>query len=162
MRLIALAAAALLASAPAAFAAPAAISITVGPELQKKFDETYGVREAQLLTGDLRASVEKALARTGAYDGARIELTLTDVKPNRPTFKQLGDKPGLSMVSFGVGGATIEGRVVAANGRETPVGYRWYATDIRQADGNWVWSDAEWTFDHFARSLAKGDELARR
>ena len=36
MRITALAAAALLSSAGAAFAAPASVNVTVGPELQKK------------------------------------------------------------------------------------------------------------------------------
>jgi hypothetical protein len=162
MRLIALSAAALLASAVTAQAAPAQVSIAVSPELQKKFEKTYGLREAEFLTADLKTSVEKALERRGAYDGGRVELTITDVKPNRPTFKQLTDTPGLSMESFGIGGAAIEGRVVAADGRETPITYRWYETDIRQAYGHWVWSDAAWTFDRFARRLARGDELARR
>lgn len=158
--LLALAAATLIATP--ALAAPAAVSVTVGPELQKKFDKTYGVREAQLLTADLQKSVETALSTSPAHDGARIELVLTDVKPNRPTFKQLGDTPGLSMESFGVGGAAIEGRIVSADGRESPVKYSWYETDIRQAYGNWIWHDAEWTFDRFARRLAKGQEVARR
>ena len=104
----------------------------------------------------------KALARTGAYDGARIELTISDAKPNRPTFKQMSDTPGLSMESFGIGGATIDGHVIAADGKMTPVSYRWYESDIRQAYGNWVWHDAEWTFDRFARRLARGQEVARR
>ena len=47
MRLIALSAAALLMSASAALAAPASVSVTVAPELQKKFDEKYGAREHQ-------------------------------------------------------------------------------------------------------------------
>lgn len=162
MRLAILSAAALLASATAAFAAPATVTVAVAPDLQKTFDKTYGAREAAELTADLQTTVEKTLARAGAHDGARIELTLTDVKPNRPTFKQLGDKPGLSMQSFGVGGAAIEGKIIAADGTETPLSYRWYETDIRQASYNWVWSDAEWTFDRFARKLARGGEIARR
>ncbi|ODT88056.1 hypothetical protein [Phenylobacterium sp. SCN 70-31] len=162
MRMTALAAAAFVALASPAFAAPASVDISIAPEFQKKIDKTYGAREATLLTGDLREAVEKALARTPAYDGARIELTLVDAKPNRPTFKQLADKPGLSMESFGVGGASIEGRVVAADGTETPVAYKWYETDLRNAYGNWVWSDATWTFDRFARRLARGGELAQR
>jgi hypothetical protein len=163
MRLAAsFAAAAVLLSAPAALAAPAAVTVSLSPDLQKTFERTYGVREAQELTGDLRAKVQKQLARTGAYDGGRIELTLTDAKPNRPTFKQMADRPGLSMESFGVGGAAIEGRIVAADGAERPIAYRWYESDIRQAHGHWTWSDATWTFDRFARSLAKGQELARR
>lgn len=167
MRLLALSApffatGALLLSAGAAFAAPASVSVAVDAKLQKTFDKTYGVREAQVLTSDLQSTVEKALAKSGAYDGARIELTLTDVKPNRPTFKQMGDTPGLSMLSFGIGGAAIEGRIVAADGTTTPITYRWYETDIRESYARWVWSDAELTFDRFARKLAKGDEFAQR
>jgi hypothetical protein len=162
MRLLALTAAALLASASTALAAPASVSVTVGPELQKKFEKTLGLREADILTKDLQSSVEKSLADKAAYDGARVELILTDVKPNRPTFKQLGDTPGLSFESFGVGGAAIEGRVVAADGTVSPVDYKWFETDIRQAHYSWVWSDAEWTFDRFARRLARGQEVAGR
>lgn len=161
-RILALSAALSLLSAPAALAAPASVSVTVGPELQKKFDKTYGVREAEQLTADLRTSIEAALGKSGAHEGARIELVLTDVKPNRPTFKQLADTPGLSMQSFGVGGAAIEGRIVAADGQEQPVKYSWHEADIRQAYGNWIWHDAEWTFDRFARRLARGQEVARR
>lgn len=162
MRLLALAAAALLASATTALAAPAVVNVTVAPELQKKFDKTYGQREARFLTDDLREAVEKRLAKRNAYDGARIEITLVDAKPNRPTFKQMADIPGLSFQSFGIGGAAIEGRVIAADGTETKVDYKWYESDIRQSHANWVWSDAEWTFDRYARKLARGEELARR
>jgi hypothetical protein len=163
MRVLLPALAALLVGAPAAaLAAPASVNVTVGPELQKKFEKTYGVREGQQLTADLQDSVETALRKSTSHDGARIELVLTDVKPNRPTFKQMGDTPGLSMESFGVGGAAIEGRIVAADGQEQPVKYSWYETDIRQAYGNWIWHDAEWTFDRFARRLARGQEVARR
>lgn len=161
-RVLALSALALALSAPAALAAPASVTVTVGPELQKKFDKTYGVREAERLTADLRNSVETALSRSGAHEDARVELVLTDAKPNRPTFKQLGDTPGLSMQSFGIGGAAIEGRIVGADGQEQPVKYSWYESDIRQVHGAWIWHDAEWTFDRFARRLARGQEVARR
>lgn len=162
MRRLALSAAALLASAGVASAAPPVVTVDVAPKLQEKFEKTYGLREAQRLTADLKSSVEQRLAKTGAYEDARIELTLKDVKPNRPTFKQLTDTPGLSMQSFGVGGAAIEGQVVAADGTATPVSYSWYETDIRDAYANWTWSDAEWTFDRFAGRLARGAELAQR
>jgi hypothetical protein len=162
MRLIALSAAAILCSATAALAAPATVTVTIDPELQARFEEDYGVREAKVLTGDLQRSVERALARKGAHEDGRIELVLVDVKPNRPTFKQLSDTPGLSMESFGIGGATSGGRIVAADGAERAVNYSWYETDIRESYANWVWHDAEWTFDRFARRLARGQEVARR
>lgn len=162
MRIFILSTAALALSASCALAAPASVKVQLSPELQARFDRTYGAREAETLTKDLRQSVEAALAKTGAYPDARIELTLTDAKPNRPTFKQLGDTPGLSLESFGVGGATIDGHVVASDGKMAPVSYRWYETDIRQAPSRAVWSDAMWTFDRFARKLARGGDVAGR
>jgi hypothetical protein len=162
MRLIALSAVALLASATAVLAAPAAVSVTVGPDLQKKAVETYGEREVQALADDLRTEVERTLARAGSHEDARVELVLTDAKPNRPTFKQLGDTLGLSPVSFGVGGASIEGRIVTATGAEIPVAYRWYEQDIRRSVGATPWLDAQWTFDRFAHRLARGQNLAQR
>lgn len=157
-----LALAGMLVTATAAAAAPAAVSVTIDPKLQKEFETNYGVREIPELTEDLKLSVERALARSGAHADARIELVITDVRPNRPTFKQMLDTPGLSMQSFGVGGAALEGRIVAADGTESPIDYRWYESDIRQSYANWVWHDAEWTFDRFARRLARGQEVARR
>jgi hypothetical protein len=162
MRLFALATVAILASASTAFAAPPSVSVTIGPDLQKKAEDSYGVREVRHLADDLRASVEKRLAKAGAHDGDRVELTLVDAKPNRPTFEQLGHTPGLSYESFGVGGATIEGRIVRADGSTQPVSFRWYETDIRQVYGYSTWHDAMWTFDRFAGRLARGDELASR
>jgi hypothetical protein len=161
MRTIALAAAALLAGATAAFAAPATVTVSVGPELQDKTDD-YGAREIAYLTERLRTSVEKSLARTGGLQDARVELVLLDARPNRPTFEQLRDTPGLSMESFGIGGAEIGGRIVAADGSERPVAYRWYESDIRQAVGLATWSDAIWAFNRAASRIAKGDQLARR
>jgi hypothetical protein len=162
MRLITLATLAVLASAGTALAAPASVSVTLAPELQKKFTKTYGQREADMLSADLKRVVERSLAKSGAHDGARVELTLTDAVPNRPTFKELGDKPGLSIESRGIGGAAIKGRIVEADGAVLPVDYHWYETDIREVRGYWTWSDAEWVFDRFARRLAKGEEMARR
>lgn len=162
MRIIALAAAALLSSATLAAAAPASVSVTVGPELQKKAVEKYGVRDVDRLAAELRKDVERALARTGAYEGSRIALVLIDAVPNRPTFKQLSDKPGLSYQSFGVGGAKIEGQAIAPGGAVTPLKYSYYETDIRQAWAHSTWSDAEWTLERFANRLGSGKALASR
>jgi hypothetical protein len=162
MRTLALAAAALLISATGALAAPASVSVTVGPELQLKGQKTLGMRDVDDLAKSLQSGVEKRLAKTGAYDGARIELVLVDVQPNRPTFKQLGDTPGLSMRSFGIGGAKIKGRAVAADGAVTPLSYDYYASDIRWARGEATWSDAEQTFQQFAAKLGRGPAVANR
>ena len=161
MRIPMMAAAALMV-ATGALAAPAAVSVTLSPELQTKAESTYGLRDVNQLAEELRSDAERALAKTGAYADARVELVIADVIPNRPTFKQLGDKPGLSFESFGVGGAAFTGRIVAADGSETPLAYKWYESDIRDADGHSTWWDAEWAIDRFARRLARGQTLAQR
>jgi len=163
MRRLALAAvAAALSTGSSALAAPAHVDVAIGPALQAKAEMVYGVRDVRDLADDLRRGVERRLADNSAYDGARIELTLTDAVPNRPTFKQLSDVPGLSFGSFGVGGASIEGRIVAADGRVSPVAYRYYETDIRYARQNTTWSDAQWTIQQFADKLARGKAYAER
>lgn len=155
MRMFAITAIAALIAAPA-FANPASVTVTIGPKLQEKAVQTLGVREVDDLAKDLRKAVEKRLAKTGAYDGARIELVLADVTPNHPTFKQLGDRPGLSLQSVSVGGARIEGRVVAADGSVTPLSYAYMEPDLRWVRGYATWTNAEETFDQFAAELGRG------
>jgi len=166
MRQFNLAALAAVAAASAVIAAPAfaatTVDVTVGPELQKKAVNSYGVREVDELAADLRATVERRLARTGALDGARVELVLVDAKPNRPTFKQLGDTVGLSMRSFSLGGAKIEGRAVAADGSVTPLSYGYYDTDLQQAAHRSTWGEAQSVFERFAFRLSRGQLMASR
>ena len=162
MRIAAIAAAVVLGSATAALAAPASVTVSIGPELQAEAVKTLGVRDVNDLAARLRSTVEKRLASSPAYDGARIELVLSDAKPNRPTFKQMGDKPGLSYESFGIGGAKIEGRAIAADGAVTPIAYKYYESDIRFARWGGTWADAEGTFQRFAYDLGRGRTVASR
>jgi hypothetical protein len=162
MRTLVIATAALLASATAALATPASISVTIGPDLQAKATKTLGVREVAELADQLKATVARRLAKTGAYDGARIELVLADAQPNRPTFKQMGDRPGLSYESFGLGGAAIKGQAIAADGTVTPISYHYYEYDLRQSHHGATWSDAEGAFQRFAYDLSRGQKLASR
>lgn len=146
----------------AALAQAPAVSVLIGPDLQKKAETTYGLREIERLAGELRRDVERSLNRSGALPGAQVELILVDARPNRPTLKQLGDRPGLSYSSFGVGGAAVEGRAISSDGAEIPLNYSWYETDIRQAWGQSTWADAERAFDRFARRLSQGRIYAQR
>jgi hypothetical protein len=158
MRLAAsMSAAAVLALAGAAQAQT--VSVAIGPKLQEKADE-YGQRELDFLARDLKVSVESRLARAGS--SGRYELVLVDAKPNRPTFEQLGDRPGLSPLSWGVGGATIEGAYVAPDGARTPLAYRWYESDIAWARFESTWGDAQAAFDRFGNRLARGQAYASR
>lgn len=170
MRRIALFVATAAAAGATAFAAQAgplgpvsSVNVVIGEDLADKADK-YGQRELDYLAADLKASVEKALARAGDLDatGGRLDLVIEDALPNRPTFEQMRDNPSLSYESFGIGGADITGVLTTADGRQVPVGYRWYETDIRWAIGAGVWTDATNTFDRFADRLARGQALARR
>ena len=156
MRIAALGFAAAVAFAGAAAAQPA-VSIAIGPKLQDKA-ETYGQRELDFLARELQQSVAR---RVGAAPG-RYELTIVDAKPNRPTFEQLGDRPGLSQLSLGVGGATIDGAYVAPDGSRTPIRYGWYESDITWARNATTWGDAETAFNKLGNRLARGQLYAAR
>lgn len=147
----------LLSAAPAAFAASVpAVSVSIGADLQKKADKSYGVRELDDLRSELTKDVLRAYARPAAAPVQRVDLVIEAATPNRPTFKQLG-RVGLSMHSVGLGGASITGRITAADGTVTPVSYHWFETDLRQEIGSVTWSDAYRAFDRFAARIARGD-----
>ena len=151
-----------LIGAGAVQAAPTEVQVQIGPKLQKEAEKTLGVREVDRLAADLKRQVEREVARTGVLDGARLELVLVDAKPSRPTFKQLGDRPGLSYESFSLGGARIEGKAIAVDGAVTPLHYQWYETDIRWSPYRTTWGDADTAFGQFARRLARGETYASR
>ncbi|KAF0112751.1 MAG: hypothetical protein FD163_2008 [Hyphomonadaceae bacterium] len=142
--------------ATAAVAKPAQISpqvtITYSDKLETEFRENYGIRE--------RATIEEAIRSEIAQqaDGtiARVEVNVIDVTPNRPTFEQLGARPGLSYESFSRGGAVLSGKSYDASGnllRET--NYQYTTMDIWNAQHSWVWQDAEYAIYGFTRRLTR-------
>jgi len=152
--LAALALSAALAAPLAAFAAPAvsSVRVSIGPGLAEKADQ-IGDRDLDSLAADLRRTIERRLP--SARDGGVLTLVIDDARPNRPTAQQLLTTQGLSMESFGNGGATISGDYVDAAGQRTPIAYSWYGDDIRWARHSSTWHDAEDAFDRLARRLAK-------
>lgn len=144
----------LLGAAQPALAAPAvsAVKVSIGPELAGKADE-IGDRDLDILAAELRRTVEKRLP--AAQGGGVLTLVIDDARPNRPTPQQLMTTQGLSMESFGNGGAKISGDYVDPSGRRTPIAYSWYGDDIRWARHSSTWHDAENAFDRLADRLAK-------
>lgn len=146
----------LAAAAPVAASAQAGdVHVVLGPELVKKSSE-LGRRDLDRLTAELERTVERAVAQSGRANGGRLELTLTDVRPSRPTFEQMARRPGLSMESVANGGAALEGVEIAPDGTRRPVRFSWYETDIRWAQARATWSDTHRAFDIFARQYAQG------
>ena len=72
------------------------VTVTVGGDLLKEVDK-LGERDVQSQLDALVRVVERALARDaateGRWAGARLNLVVTDLKPNRPTIQQTIDRP---------------------------------------------------------------------
>ena len=149
---------AVLAALGLAGAAPASaltVETTVSAEFQTKLEKDYGLREREVLVEALTRKVEAVLAKKGVV-ADRVVVTLEDAKPNRPTFQQVSDRPGLDPIrSISIGGAHITGIAYDASGKEIgKADLDWYESDLTNAIGSTTWSDARWTFDRFANKLA--------
>jgi hypothetical protein len=141
--------AALLASAAHAQPPQTAVSITIGPELQRKTAD-FGDREVADLSDALRRTVAQAAAAAGPKAPARIDLVLEDATPNRPTPAQLGRNVGLSFSSIGLGGARVSGLVTYADGVQRPFREQFFETDLADDRGADRWYDAYRAFDQVA------------
>ena len=120
----------------------------------------YGERDLQRLTERLQSKIERKFTKKGitVSDTAPtvLRVTITDAKPNRPTFEQLSREVGLSFQSFGIGGAEIESELIAAGGRSLgTLNYKWYENDIRDARFGGTWGDANRAFSRYASKAAK-------
>lgn len=139
-----------LAATPALAQSPN-VSVTVGGELQNNVRE-LGDRDVQRQADRLAQTIGRVLG-----DGDRAELVLTDLKPNRPTFRQVADQPGLDPIrSRSIGGATIEGVIITADGRRIPVNYDWYTVSIADVWGYGTWDDAERAYSRLATRIQQG------
>ena len=144
-----------------ALADPATVSVTIGPDLQEKTRD-LGERDVREQADRIAEVVRRALADSGDLDGARIDLVLTDLKPNRPTFEQMADRPGLDPHrSISIGGAAIEGRITTTDGRVLPVKYDWFSQSLAEVRGFSTWQDADRAYERLASRLADGRYVSR-
>lgn len=152
MKLVSLAALALMAS-PAALAAE--INVSYDPEFSEELVDNYGEREGDYLTREIREDLTRELEKAG-MEIARIDVTIIDARPNKPTFKQLGDNVALDFGrSKSTGGMKLSATAFDADGNETgELTYKWYENDIRFA-GISTWHDADRASNRFARKFVK-------
>ena len=152
---------AVLAVAGAAAADPASVTVTLGPDLQDKA-EALGRRDVDQQADRLAEVVRRALNRDRGLDGARVDLVLTDLRPNRPTVEQMAHQPGLDgHRSVSIGGAAIEGSITTADGQVLPVRYDWYSNSIAEVRGYTTWYDADRAYQRLASRLADGRYVSR-
>jgi hypothetical protein len=115
MKLVPITAIALL-LAPAAMAAE--INVTVSEDFQTKLQDDYGTREGEYLSKEIKEDLTRELKKAGV-DVARIDVTIIDARPSKPTFKQLGDEPGLDYgASRSTGGMKLSATAYDADGNE--------------------------------------------
>jgi hypothetical protein len=133
------------------------VTVELGGELRRNALD-YGVQDVERQADRLGEVVERALSRDARFAGATVNLVLLDVRPNRPTFKQLTDRPGLDYHrSVSIGGAEIEGEVILADGTVQPIRrYDWYSHSISEVMGFGTWQDAERAYSRFATGLTSG------
>lgn len=145
-----------------ALAAPA-FAVTVeartSPAFQEKLKDDLGVREEKFLTEKLVKKITTVFNQRGVK-ADRVVVTIEDAKPNRPTWEQVGDTPGLDpMRSVSIGGARVTGIAYDASGKEIGTfEYKWYESNIANVIPGAIWNDAQKTFDRFATRFA--DKLA--
>lgn len=152
---------AVMAALAGAAAAQQTINVTLGDELQEKSAE-LGDREVREQADRLVEVVSRAIADDAELAGARIDLVLTDLKPNRPTFQQAADRPGLDQFrSISIGGAEIEGQITLADGTVQPVRYSWFSTNLGDVHGYSIWQDAERAYRRLGANLAEGRYVSR-
>ncbi|MFN7129325.1 MAG: hypothetical protein ACK4OJ_09700 [Brevundimonas sp.] len=146
--------AATLAVAAMAQAQNPTVNVTVGPELRRQV-EKLGDREVNEQITALQVEVAQALAQR--YPGATANLILVDMKPNRPTFEQIRQTPGLDPIrSVSIGGAAIKGEIITADGQSRPVDFSYFSPNIRDVWGYGVWRDADRAFERFGDRIEQG------
>jgi hypothetical protein len=138
-------------------AAPAhavTVEAAFSEDFKTKLDEELGEREGKVLTDIVSQKIEKQFAGIAAE---RVVVTIKDAKPNRPTMQQVSDTSGLDPIrSFSIGGAKLSGVAYDASGKEIgKFDYKWYESDITQAQYQTTWHDARWAIDRFARRFAE-------
>jgi len=132
------------------------INIAYSEVFQEKLEDDYGEREGERLSEFVANSLNKAFERRGA-DASRVVVTIEDARPNRPTFKQLGDEPGLDFGrSIAIGGADFTGIAYNAAGEVVAeIEYDWFENDIREVIGAATWTDAQRASRRFADRMAR-------
>ncbi|MBR9824705.1 MAG: hypothetical protein GYB36_02745 [Alphaproteobacteria bacterium] len=129
--------------------------IRFGEDLLDKADE-YGPRELDRLAQSLHEDLSNALSEIILADGTVLSARILDATPNRPTFEQLTDRPGLSYTrSYGRGGARLEAELISAQGEVIETySYSWRTPRLEDARATSTWTDAERTFRRFAHRIA--------
>ena len=138
--------------------------VSYSPDFQEALDDDLGAREGTYLSETLSRYVSEALAARGLSGrDVSIELSIVDARPNRPTFEQAANTPGLDTFrSISVGGAELRGVVRNRQGEVIQaVEHRYYSHDLWDARYNPdTWGDARRAMRRFAGKIADAVALS--
>lgn len=119
-----------------------------------------GGRDLESLLRDLEDELTRDLEKRGvavdADASTLLRVVLVDAQPNRPTYAQLAQQPGLSLQSFGRGGASFEGELIGAGGESLGTftyGYYDELDVFLQSAG--IWTDADRAVERVSDRLAR-------
>lgn len=142
-----------LALLPAATATE--VTVSYSDDFAEELADNYGQREGERLTEDITDDLSHAFKKAGVTP-ARVEVTIINAKPNRPTMDQLSDRPGLDgFRSISIGGMELTGTAYDADGNVLATQeYEWFENNIRDVVGSAVWTDANRASRRFAKKLA--------
>jgi len=147
--------AALIALGLAAAAEATTINVAYSEDFAEKLEDDYGLREGTRLSEEIIEDLERELNDRG-LEAERIDITILDAKPNRPTMEQLSGRPGLDPFrSVSIGGMSLTGTITHMDGEVSEVEYKWFENDIRQSVGVSTWWDANRVSRRFARRVAE-------
>ena len=137
-------------------AAATEVAVTYSDDFAEDLAEDYGEREGETLTEEIIEDLEREFNRAG-ISPAKVDITIVDARPNRPTFEQLSARPGLDAFrSVSLGGMKLSGTVYDADGAVVATQeFGWFENDIRDVVGSGTWTDANRASRRFATKLAK-------
>jgi hypothetical protein len=132
------------------------VAVTYSEDFAEELSDNYGEREGETLTEDIIEDLDRAFDKAGVSP-ARVDVMIVDAKPNRPTFQQLSDKPGLDPIrSISLGGMELTGTAYDADGNVLAVQeYEWFENNLADVIGSATWSDANRASRRFAKKFAK-------
>lgn len=140
-------------------AAATEVAVSYSDDFAEELTDNYGEREGERLRQDITQDLDQAFEKAGVSP-ARVEVVIMDAKPNRPTFEQLTDQPGLDPIrSISIGGMELTGTAYDTEGNVLATqDYEWFQSNIRDVIGISTWGDANRASRRFARRMA--DQLS--
>lgn len=136
-------------------AAATEVAVTYSDDFAEELSDNYGEREGETLTEEIIEDLDRAFDKAGVAP-ARVDVVIVDAKPNRPTFQQLSDRPGLDAIrSISLGGMELTGTAYDADGNVlAEQEYQWFENNITDVIGTGTWGDANRASRRFAKKLA--------